>query len=302
MDSSMSLHRMLCQHTLALLLLWTWAPGGAWSADLETIRERGELRHLGIPYANFVTGAGDGFDVELTQGFASYIGVRYQLVYSDFYSVIRDLLGKNVVRNGDAVDLEGDFPIKGDMIAAGFTVLPWRQQILLYSEPTFPSQVMLIARADSPISPIAGSDDLSKDIEETKALIATHSLLVMEKTCLDPANYGLKGRGIELRAYSRSTNINEMVPALLNLDADLSLLDVPDLMIDMQKWAGKFKVIGPISDEQTLASAFPMDAPRLRDAYNDYLRLIKEDGTYQRLVQKYYPGIRRYFPAFFATR
>lgn len=34
-------------------------------ADLKEIQARGEMRHLGIPYANFVTGAGDGFDVEL---------------------------------------------------------------------------------------------------------------------------------------------------------------------------------------------------------------------------------------------
>lgn len=32
------------------------------------------------------------------QGFAKRIGVSYKLVYSDFYSVIRDLLGKDVVR------------------------------------------------------------------------------------------------------------------------------------------------------------------------------------------------------------
>lgn len=272
------------------------------AADLPEIKARGELRHIGIRYANFVTGAGDGFDAELTQGFATYLGVEYRLVYSDFYSVMRDLLGKNVVRSaGDVVTLEGDFPVKGDMIATGFTVLPWREQVLLYSEPTFPSQVMLIARADSPIKPIAGSEDLRKDIEETKSLIGKQSLLVMEKTCLDPANYGLKGGEIELRAYAKSSNINEMVPALLHQDADLSLLDVPDLMIDMQKWAGKFKIIGPISEEQRLAAAFPKDAPQLRDAYNVYLRQIREDGTYDRLVKKYYPGVQRYFPDFFAN-
>lgn len=272
------------------------------AADLPEIKARGELHHLGIRYANFVTGAGDGFDAELTQGFARHIGVKYRLVYSDFYSVIRDLLGKDVVREGDEVTLEGSYPIKGDMIASGFTVLPWREQVLLYSEPTFPSQVMLIARADSLTKPITGSDDLRQDIRLTKALIGRQSLLVMEKTCLDPANYGLKGKGIELRAYTKSTNINEMVPALLNLDADLSLLDVPDLMIDMQKWAGKFKIIGPISEEQVLATAFPRDAPKLRDAFNEYLRKIKEDGTYDTLVNKYYPGIQRYFPEFFAGR
>lgn len=272
------------------------------AADLPEIEARGELRHLGIRYANFVTGAGDGFDAELVQGFARHLGVDYKLVYSDFYSVIRDLLGKDVVRSEDRVRLEGDYPVKGDMIATGFTVLPWREQVLLYSEPTFPSQVMLIARADSPIQPIAGSDDLAADIRETKALIGKQSLLVMERTCLDPANYGLKGRDIELRAYTKSTNINEMVPALLQLDADLSLLDVPDLILDMQKWAGAFKVIGPISEEQVLAAAFPKDAPRLRDAFNAYLRRIKADGTYDRLVTKYYPGVQRYFPAFFAKQ
>jgi ABC-type amino acid transport substrate-binding protein len=285
-----------------LAFAWFCLTLAASAADLPEIKARGELRHLGIRYANFVTGVGDGFDVELAQGFARHIGVKYRLVYSDFYSVIRDLLGKNVVRKGNEVSLEGDFPVKGDMIATGFTVLPWRQQVLLYSEPTFPSQVMLIARADSATRPIKGSDDLRKDIQETKGLIGKQSLLVMEKTCLDPANYGLKGHGIELRAYTKSSNINEMVPALLNLDADLSLLDVPDLMLDMQKWAGKFKIIGPISEEQVLAAAFPKDAPQLREAFNSYLRKIKSDGSYERLVNKYYPGVSRYFPEFFAVK
>jgi glutamine transport system substrate-binding protein len=284
---------------LLALLSWLCLSLAANAADLPEIKARGELRHLGIRYANFVTGTGEGFDVELTQGFAKFLGVKYKLVYSDFYSVIRDLLGKNVVRTGEKVTLEGDFPVKGDMIATGFTVLPWRKQVLLYSEPTFPSQVMLIARADSPTKPIKGSKDLSKDIQETKSLIGKQSLLVMEMTCLDPTSYGLKEKGIELRKYTKSTNINEMVPALLNLDADLSLLDVPDLLIDMQKWAGKFKVIGPISEEQALAAAFPKDAPQLRDAYNAYLKKAKAAGTYGKLVDKYYPGIQNQYPEFF---
>lgn len=282
-------------------LAWVFLSGPATAADLKEIKARGELRQLGIRYANFVTGTGDGFDVELVQGFARHLGVGYKLVYSDFYSVIRDLLGKEVIRKGDEVALAGDFPVKGDMIATGFTVLPWREKVLLYSAPTFPSQVLLVARAESPFQPIQGSGDLRKDIRKTKALIARHSLLVMEKTCLDPGNYGLRGVGIELKTYTKSSNINEMVPALLNLDADLSLLDVPDAILDLQKWAGKIKVLGPISEEQQLAAAFPKDAPELRDAFDDYLRRIKADGTYDKLVDKYYPGIRRYFPGFFSS-
>ncbi len=271
----------------------------AQAADLKEIQARGELRHLGIPYANFVTGSGDGFDVEITRGFAQHIGVRYKLVYSDFYSIIRDLLGKDVVRKDNEVLLEGDFPIKGDMIATGFTVLPWREKVLMYSTPTFPSQVLLVARADSQLKPIQDSPDLARDITQTKALIGKRSLLGMERTCIDPGNYGLKNKGLDLRSYTKSSNLNEIVPALLNNEAELTLLDVPDAILDLRKWAGKIKVLGPISEEQKLAAAFPKDAPMLRDAFNEYLRKIKADGTYDRLVDKYYPGIRSYFPTFF---
>lgn len=281
----------------ALALAGLSAPG--WCDDLDEIRKRGELRHLGIKYANFVTGSGDGFDVELVKGFAEELGVRYVLVDTNFYHVIRDLLGKDVVRTGSEVKLEGDYPVRGDMIAAGFTVLPWREQVLLYSQPTFPSQVLLVARSESELAPISGSDDLSRDILQTKAMIGAKSLLVMERTCLDPANYGLTGAGIDLKSYTRSSNLNEMVPALLNNEAELTLLDVPDAILDLKKWAGTIKVIGPISEHQNLAAAFPKDAPDLRDAFDDYLARLKADGTYDRLVDKYYPGIRRYFPAFF---
>ena len=274
----------------------------SWATDLKEIQARGELRHLGIRYANFVTGAGDGFDVELTQGFAKHIGVKYTLVYSDFYNVIRDLLGKDVVRKGSDVTLEGQFPVKGDMIATGFTVLPWREAVLLYSRPTFPSQVMLVARADSAFRPIKGSNDLSADINETKALISKNSLLIMERTCLDPGNYGLKGTGIDLKAYTKSTNLNEMIPALINKEAELTLLDVPDAILDLKKWAGKIKVLGPISEHQELAAAFSKESPDLRKAFDDYLVKVKADGTYDKLVDKYYPGIRRYFPEFFARK
>ncbi len=272
----------------------------SWAADLAEIKKRGEIRHIGIRYANFVTGAGDGLDVELMQGFAKRIGVSYKLVYSDFYSVIRDLLGKDVLRKNGEVTLTGDYPIKGDVISTGFTVLPWREAILLYSDPTLPSQVLLVAPAESSLQPIEGSSDLATDIAKTRMAIGSKSVLVMERTCLDPSNYGLVNVGIDLKAYNKSTNLNEMVPAMLNEEAELTLLDVPDAILDLRKWAGRIKVLGPISGRQMLATAFPKDAPALRDEFNAYLSDIKASGVYDRLVDKYYPGIRRFFPEFFA--
>jgi len=267
----------------------------SWAADLAEIKQRGEIRHIGIRYANFVTGAGDGLDVELMQGFAKRIGVSYKLVYSDFYSVIRDLLGKD-----GEVTLTGDYPVKGDVISTGFTMLPWREAILLYSDPVLPSQVLLVAPAESELQPIQDGADLAADIAKTRKAIGSRSVLVMERTCLDPTNYGLVNVGLDLKSYNKSANLNEMVPAMLNKEAELTLLDVPDAILDLRKWAGRIKILGPISGQQMLATAFPKDAPALRDEFNAYLSDIKASGVYDRLVDKYYPGIRRFFPEYFA--
>ena len=272
------------------------------AADLKEIQERGVLRHLGIPYANFVTAEGKGFDVELVQGFARELGVRYELVYSDFINIIPDLLGQEVVRKDGEVSLGGDFPVRGDMIATGFTILPWREKVLLYSAPTFPSQVLAVTRSEAAYSPVSAQGSLPAEIEETRKLLGGKSLLVMEKTCLDPANYDLKGVGIDLRPYTASTNLSEMVPALLADQAEFTLLDVPDALIDLQRWAGRIKVIGPVSEPQDLAAAFPRSSPELRANFDQYLVKIKEDGTYDKLVNKYYPGVRHYFPDFFVRK
>ncbi|HTZ17278.1 MAG TPA: hypothetical protein VMB78_02435, partial [Dissulfurispiraceae bacterium] len=58
--------------------------GIVFGADLDDVRKRGVLRHLGVPYANFVTGSGDGMDVELMKMFARHIGVNYKYIKTDW--------------------------------------------------------------------------------------------------------------------------------------------------------------------------------------------------------------------------
>ena len=58
-------------------------------------------------------------------------------------------------------------------------------------------------------------------------------------------------------------------------------------------------MVGPISGEQRMAVAFPKDTPELRAAFNAYLQRIRGDGTYNRMVKKYYPAVFRYYSDFF---
>ena len=74
---------------------------------------------------------------------------------------------------------------------------------------------------------------------------------------------------------------------------------MPDALVALQKWPGKVKIIGPVSDIQDMAVAFAKDSPELRSSFNAFLNTCKQDGTYARLVKKYYPFAFDYFPRFF---
>ena len=281
---------------LAVLFLVVFAVS-ALAGDLQEIKQRGVLRHLGIPYANFVSGSGDGMDVELMQRFAASIGVKYEYVMTDWGTVVEDLIGKKVEVKGTEVLFRDEVPVKRDLIANGFTILPWREKVVTFSNNTFPSQVWLLARADSKIAPIKPSKDIQQDITNTKALMKGVSVLTLEKTCLDPALYKLAETGANIVAMTG--NLNEMAPALLNKVGELTILDVPDALVALEKWPGKFKIIGQVSDKQFMAVGFPKESNQLREAFNTFLDKSRKDGSYMKIVKKYYPSVPRYFPEFF---
>src|SRR5512140_3353540 len=154
--------------------------GTASGGDLPEIRKAGVLRHLGIPYANFVTGAGDGMDAEIMQLFAKELGVRYEYVKTDWGTVVEDLVGRKVKAKGDEVELGDATPVRGDVVANGFTILPWRQRVVDFSAPTFPSQIWLVARADSKVRPIRPSGSIDGDVATVRALLKGKKVLALQ--------------------------------------------------------------------------------------------------------------------------
>lgn len=282
-----------------VLLLSLLVGTTVWAWDLPEIRANGVLRHLGIPYANFVTGSGDGLDVEMMQLFARHLGVRYEYVETTWADVLGDLLGRRVRFDGKRVEWLDETPVRGDAIANGLTVLPQRQQVLDYSTPTFPSGVWLIARADSSLEPIKPSSDPQADIKATRLLLAECSVLVLSNTCLDPKLHNLEETGATVRELPTIRNLNEMVPALLKGEADTTILDVPDALVALAKWPGQIKVIGPITGTQDMGVGFRKDSPQLREAFDQFFAKINREGIYPRLVRKYYPSVLDYYPDYF---
>jgi len=271
-------------------------------ADLAEVKKRGELRHLGVPYANFVTGSGDGMSVEIIKLFAKHLGVKYKYVKVDWPEVIPALIGKEVAPKGTDVELKGDVPVRGDVIANGLTILPWRQKVVDYADSYFPNQVWLVSDASLGVKPIKPTGTLEKDIEETKKLMTGRSIMGKAKTCLDPNLYKLDQVGAkEIKLFPDSLNF--IAPAvLLNHETEMAILDLPDILVAQKKWGGRLKVLGPVSGRQDMGVAFAKNSPELKKAFDEFFNQIREDGRYKKIVQKYYSGVFAYFPTFFDAR
>jgi len=290
------------QTLTALLMVWTVyialsLSGIALADDIADIKARGVLRHLGVPYANFITGASDGFSVEIMQLFAAHLGVQYQYVGTSWNDVIPDLVGREVHPEGDVASLGKERPIRGDVIANGLTILPWRKKVVAFSKPTFPTQVWLISSTDGGLKPINPSGDTDKDIVSTKSLIDQKKLLGKVGTCLDPSLYNLEEAGAKTSYYPG--NLNELAPAVIKGLSETAILDVPDTLVALEKWPGQILVIGPVSPQQEMAVAFRPDDTSLLREFNAFLDQIRQDGRYRKLVEKYYPAVFDYYPDFF---
>jgi ABC-type amino acid transport substrate-binding protein len=262
--------------------------------ELSDLKASGQLRHLGVCYANFVTGTGDGLDVELMQCYAKYLGVNYQYIREDWKNVIPSLTGVEYTNNDPNLAV-----VRQGVIANGMTLLPWREKLVAFSTPTFPTQVWLVARADSQVRPITPSGDIKTDIAAVKEAMKGRQVLCKVNTCLDPNLYALDKTGADIKLFAGG--LNELAPAVILDEAEMTILDVPDALIALDKWPGKLKIIGPVSLEQSMAVAFPKEAAALRDSFNQFFAEYCKNGAYVALVQKYYPAVFRYYPEFFKT-
>ena len=287
---------------LAFFLLWGIGPAPVGADDLKEIKQRGVLRHLGVTYAHFVrdTPQGfDGLDVEVMRLFAKHLGVDYQLVNTTWENLFTDLTGRQWDPDKQVLKTGQTHVIKGDIIANGLTVLPWRQKIVTYSFPTFPTGVWLIAHATSSLKPISPSGNMTQDISAVKQLLKGHSVLTMEGTCLAGGLYDLDQTQAKIRLFTQSKLINDIAPAMMNGMAEATLLDIPDAMVALQKYPGDIKIIGPVSENQLMAVAVLDSSTQTLNAFNGFFKTIWNNGKYHTLVEKYYPSVFLYFGDFF---
>ncbi len=262
-------------------------------ADLADIETRGELRHLGVPYANFVTGDEEGLDTQIIKLYCERIGVRYRYVKTDWDNVIGDLSGKKIELRGGTVKITGEIPVKGDIIGNGLTEIPWRKEVIDYSIPYFPSAIWVIARSDSSLQPIRPSSDVNKDAEATRSLLKGRNVLGIRNTCVDLKLYDLS----EVKPlYKEGVTLNDLAAVVIKGEAEVSILDVPDALIALGRYPGQIKILGPITGRQSMGFGVAKESSQLLASFNEFLDQLRVCGKLGNMIQTYYPGVEKYFP------
>lgn len=194
----------------------------------------------------------EGFDIDLMNAIAERAGLEVE-----FVSVAWDPL------------LEGMGQCAYDAAISTMTILPERQEKMLFSDPYFVAgQVIAVQEGNTALTDYAALADrrLGAQLQTTGAEEAD------------------KVSGATVKLYD---DINVAFQDLLNGQLDAVIADNPFVAQYMRSNPGKIKVVGtPLTDE-SYGIAICKKQKGLQEKINKALAEIKADGTYDALILKW---------------
>jgi ABC-type amino acid transport substrate-binding protein len=244
----------------ALATLAMAAPASA--RDLPAIRKDGTLRVLVVPIERepeFVDlGSKDrpGFDVEILQGFVRTQKVRLELVSLGGWDQLIPALLKE----------------QGDLIAGRFTATDARRKQIEFTQPVFPTGVVVVTRKPRPV------------IDSVESLKAERTVGTIRGTSMDEAlaAAGVPARAIDYAALQQkdltsALQAGDITAAVWGLEGAIAAANHdPDLQIGMMLGA-------PAS----LAYGVRKEDTELRAALDAHLEVLRKTGAWQKLVVRY---------------
>nr|WP_297459072.1 transporter substrate-binding domain-containing protein [uncultured Halomonas sp.] len=204
-----------------------------------------------------------GFDIELGNALCAEIGIECEWVVQGWDGIIPGLMAR-----------------KYDAIMSSMTINPDRREVVLFSDPYFTPPSAWFAPADSEI------EAAFKETLEGK------NIGVQRGTLQD--NYATDRFG-DVADISRYATADDMV---LDMEAgrlDIVFLDFPvgkSTLLDSE--ANEYKVVGDMITEPKkyfgdgFGIAFRQRDEALAEKFNAALATLKENGTYDKLFEKYF--------------
>jgi polar amino acid transport system substrate-binding protein len=233
--------------------------GGGGAADLGLITEGTLFIGADTPYEPFAIGQPpdiSGYDVEVLNAIAENLGLTTEYQDTGFQTIFRDVAA-------------GQF----DTAAAASTIKAEREKVVDFTDPYYASATALVVAEGSDIASV---DDLSGKI------VGTQDGTIQEDYANDETDAS------EVRGFPEGTNA---LSSLLTGAVDAALLDEAVAVDAIEK-------LGGMEIAQSFAAASPdlfgfaiaPDNDALREAMNEALAEIKDDGTLAELYAKYFRG------------
>lgn len=227
------------------------------AGDIETIEEGMLSVGTDAPFAPFEIGKpGDadfgGYDIDVMNAIAEQLELETEYTNTGFNAIFRDTAN-------------GLF----DTAAAASTILRDRERVVDFTDPYYEAQQALLITEDSDIATVA---DLSG------VIVGAQDGTTGETYANDETEAG------EVRGFQQGP---DAVNALITGQVEAVIIDEP-VAIDAVEKQGGVELAETISTDELYGFAVAPDNDGLREAMNEALSTMKEDGTLEDLYQQYF--------------
>jgi ABC-type amino acid transport substrate-binding protein len=209
------------------------------------------------PFENVVDGEIIGFDVDIMNAIGDRLGYDVEFKSYKFDGLIA------------GVQAGTEF----DMVASAMTITEEREQQVDFSDPYINSNQSLAVSGDAEV---ASTDDLKQGDR-----VGVQSGTTGEKWARD----NLETKGVTIAVYD---DILAAFAALSAGDVVGVINDLPISQDVVKDEARNAKVVQEIPTDEQYGFAFNQDDDELREAVNDALSEIKEDGTYEEIYERWF--------------
>ncbi|HSI79345.1 MAG TPA: ABC transporter substrate-binding protein [Solirubrobacterales bacterium] len=225
------------------------------AADLGLLNEGTLTVGTDAPFPPFEIGRPPditGYDIEVMDAIAEQLGVETEYIDTSFDTIFRDVA-------------QGQF----DIVAAASTITPGRERTVDFSDPYYEAQQALLV--------VEGSDIASVD-DLAGTTVGTQDATTGEAYANDETD------AETVRGFPEGP---DAVAALATGQVEAVIIDQP-VAVDAVEQQGGVEIAEEIPTEELYGFAMSPENQALREAVNEALTMLKEDGTITELYQKYF--------------
>lgn len=206
------------------------------------------------PMEMTVDGKRTGFDIELTEALAKAMGKRIAWTDIDFKGLIPAVLSG-----------------RADAAVSAIYITPERKKVVDFTDSYYAGGLVVLTKKDSPIKTLKDLDGKRVTVQ-----VGTKSVNYLQE------HYPLVHR-VEVEKNQEMFNLVDIGRA------DAAVTGKPAAKLFAQK-NPSFTVLDEQITTEEYGIAVSKQEPKLTQAFNAALKAIKADGTYQKLVEKWFEG------------